>query len=330
MFCPKCGVQLVSDATPFCTHCGSPIKASAQAQAVGVAPASAAAHAEAAGIAPAPVPAVAFGNREAGMKIKKEGATLDKAFFGIVRRFGLLIAFLALIITVGALVWGIVLYQTQVHEAIAKPNIDYEKYKQSLRPAPTAQGQATMAAESTPFSSEAPRKTAFERQFDVYVGWIVANGNRYLSPDFTMREEVVRSSCKEMTDRFPADQHDSLTLAFMDQFAMLSGTFADDPANRANLTDPSEKGKRWGNFSSWVVTELQAQIEAENERVQKETAQAAANKVQALQLVGAAGVAFVMFVFFTLMLVLIAIERNTRTVVAKHSPEHTESPVAAV
>jgi hypothetical protein len=42
MFCPNCGVQLVSDTTPFCTQCGVQVKASAQApvQAVGVAPAS--------------------------------------------------------------------------------------------------------------------------------------------------------------------------------------------------------------------------------------------------------------------------------------------------
>jgi hypothetical protein len=31
MFCPKCGVQVVPDTTPFCTHCGSPVKASAEA-----------------------------------------------------------------------------------------------------------------------------------------------------------------------------------------------------------------------------------------------------------------------------------------------------------
>jgi hypothetical protein len=42
MFCPKCGVQPVSDASPFCTQCGAPVKASAQApiQAAGVAPVS--------------------------------------------------------------------------------------------------------------------------------------------------------------------------------------------------------------------------------------------------------------------------------------------------
>lgn len=42
MFCPKCGVQLVSDASPFCTQCGAPVKASARAvvQAAGVAPLS--------------------------------------------------------------------------------------------------------------------------------------------------------------------------------------------------------------------------------------------------------------------------------------------------
>jgi hypothetical protein len=54
MFCPSCGVQLVSDTTPFCTHCGSPVKASAQAPV------------QAAGIAPVPAPVGIPGNRKAG------------------------------------------------------------------------------------------------------------------------------------------------------------------------------------------------------------------------------------------------------------------------
>jgi hypothetical protein len=31
MFCPKCGFQLVSETAPFCTQCGAPVKASAEA-----------------------------------------------------------------------------------------------------------------------------------------------------------------------------------------------------------------------------------------------------------------------------------------------------------
>jgi hypothetical protein len=115
----------------------------------------------------------------------------------------------------------------------------------------------------------------------------------------------------------------------MQQFAKLSQAFADDPANKENLPDPSEKTKRWQNFSIWLTTNFKTQIEAENERVQKETLEAAAKKVQALQLLGAAGVAFVIFVLFTLMLVLIAIERNTRAVAGKPSAERATSPVVA-
>jgi hypothetical protein len=259
---------------------------------------------------------------------KHEETALDKTFFGIVRRFGLLIAFLALIVTVGALAWGIVLYQAGAHEGIRMPRIDYEKYKQSLQPSPTAQGQTAVGTEATPFSSEAPGRTAFDRQFDLYMGQIVANGNKYFSPDFTIKEEYVRSTCKEVTDQFPAEL-DSPALAFMQQFAKLSQAFADDPANKENLPDPSEKTKRWQNFSIWLTTNFKTQIEAENERVQKETLEAAAKKVQALQLLGAAGVAFVIFVLFTLMLVLIAIERNTRAVAGKPSAERATSPVVA-
>jgi len=49
MVCPSCGVQLVSDKTPFCAHCGSPIKAFGEARS------------RAGGVAPAPVPATASG-----------------------------------------------------------------------------------------------------------------------------------------------------------------------------------------------------------------------------------------------------------------------------
>ena len=255
---------------------------------------------------------------------------MDKTFFGIVRRFGLLIALVALIVTVGALAWGIMLYQTSVRQDIAKSKIGYEKYKESLRQSPTTQGQTAMDTHSTSSSLEASGKTAFERQFDVYVGQIVANGNRYLSPEFTVTEEEIRSNCKELTDQLTTEQHDSLALGFMEQFAKVSGTFADDPVNRANLSLPYEKGDRWGKFNSWIVTEFQAQLGAENERVQKETLEAAANNIRATQLLGTAGVAFITFVFFTLMLVLIAIERNTRTVIAQPSAEHTTSPVAVV
>jgi hypothetical protein len=79
----------------------------------------------------------------------------------------------------------------------------------------------------------------------------------------------------------------------------------------------------------WIASELQAQLESENERVRAEQAKAVANKVQAAQLVGAAGIAFLVFIFFTLMLVLMAIERNTRPIgpVARQEPAAT--PLAA-
>jgi hypothetical protein len=83
-----------------------------------------------------------------------------------------------------------------------------------------------------------------------------------------------------------------------------TGKFADDPANKANLNCPAERGERWQNFTNWLMKEFQRQIEAESERVQAETAKAAANRVQAMQMFTAAGAAFITFVLFTLMLVL--------------------------
>jgi hypothetical protein len=232
---------------------------------------------------------------------------VDEAFFRIVRRFGLLIAFLALTGTVGAIAWGIVLCQTRVHDAIATLKFDYENFKQSLRPVPANQEQAPpQVREARPVSPVVLSKSAFEREFDGYLRQIVANGNKYLSPEFTIEEEAIRSTCNQLVDQFPEPQHDELGLAFVAQFAEISKGFAEDPANKQNLSDPTENAQRWENFASSFGTELQTQIAAENERVQKETAEAVVKKAQALQLMEAAGVAFIVFAFFTLMLVLMS------------------------
>jgi hypothetical protein len=252
---------------------------------------------------------------------------LDKAFFGIVRRFGLLIAFLALTATVGALAWGIMLYRTPVHSEIAKPRLDYQKFKESLRPAPANQENAQVSSEGATAQTNT-FKTPFEKQFERFVQQIIANGNRYLAPEYSMREDRVRSSCKEMTDRFPADQHDTLALSLMEQFAKATAALADDPSNKSNVADASEKGKRWETFTAWIATELQTQLEAENARVRTEEAKAVADKAQAIQLAGAAGTAFVVFIFFTLMLVLIAIERNTRPISVSGPPEASTAATA--
>ena len=254
---------------------------------------------------------------------------MDKAFFGIVRRFGLVVAFLALVSCLGAIAWGVMLYQTPVQRQLATPSLNYSQFKESLRPTPvneTANGSTEQF--QAPGSSQRQSKTEFERKFDAFLSQIVINGNRYLSPDFTLREDRIRSACLEMTQSLPQDQHDALALAFMEQFAAASKKFADDPANRANVYSPSDKGDRWQAFINWITSELQRQIQAESERVQQETAKAMENRTQALQVFAMGGVAFIAFVFFTLMLVLIAIERNTRQLATSRADTPTPTLVA--
>jgi hypothetical protein len=248
-----------------------------------------------------------IGKRSESTSLNIEETALDKTFFRIVRGFGLLIAFLALIVTVGALAWGLVLYQAKVTEAKMPPSIDYGKYNPSLGSSPTTGSETGIGDEATLASLEAPRTTVGKGQFPVHLWRIVTNSNRYVSLDPTMREEPSRSRYTVITDSFPVQQR--------------AGIFADDPSNRANLANSAEKVK---------LTELQTQVSTENERIQKETIQAAAKKVEALQLFGAAIVAFVIFVLFTLMLVLNAMERNIPVIILKVSTGHPTASLAAV
>jgi hypothetical protein len=65
-------------------------------------------------------------------------------------------------------------------------------------------------------------------------------------------------------------------------------------------------------FSQWMFKSYRSQINEETERILQEKLKADFRKTQAGVVATAAGASFVIFMLFTLMLVLLAIERNTR------------------
>lgn len=80
MFCPNCGLQLVSGATSFCLHCGSPIKRAAPTTAPVATQGPAQAPALAQDVAPvtALVPAIAIEQYAIGTPSESAGATLEE------------------------------------------------------------------------------------------------------------------------------------------------------------------------------------------------------------------------------------------------------------
>ena len=62
-----------------------------------------------------------------------------------------------------------------------------------------------------------------------------------------------------------------------------------------------------------MLSSFRSQISEETERIENEKLKAQLRKTQAGAVAAAAGISFVVFMLFTLMLVLLAIERDTAT-----------------
>lgn len=246
------------------------------------------------------------------------------------RRFGLFVAFVTLVGALGGLAWAVYSYSSPVSENIAKPKVDYKDFKQR----PTTRVDQPRSSEEPPSATDgegARRKNSeHDRQFEAHLQQIVANGNKFLAPELTIREEGVRSECKGLISDLPDDSQPQLGEAFMAQFETATVNFVRDQSNYANMNDPSsDKGERWTKFSRWMFADFRSQIDEEKQRIAKEKFAAEIRKTQAKVVATAAGASFVIFMLFTLMLVLLAIERNTRQQPVPVSEERT-TPVLSI
>jgi len=68
----------------------------------------------------------------------------------------------------------------------------------------------------------------------------------------------------------------------------------------------------WLQSINWFIEEIDSQILAEENRIEKEHNLARKDRNSALQTIAISGVAFLVFMLFVIILVLLKIENNTR------------------
>lgn len=241
---------------------------------------------------------------------------MDKTFFAIVRRFGLGVAFVTLLGAICGIAWAIYSYSSPVNENIAEPKVQYREFKLTLtaKTTPAADQDDSTPAASDP--AERTKASEFDRKFEAHLQRILEAASKYLQPDLNLTEayrDGLREGCKTLISQLSEKNRLELGEAFMVQFEAATVAFVGDGLNSANMTDSAaEKGQRWDMFSNWMFETYRSRLHEETERISQEKLKAEFRKAQAGVVATAAGTCFVIFLLFTLMLVLLAIERNTR------------------
>lgn len=75
----------------------------------------------------------------------------------------------------------------------------------------------------------------------------------------------------------------------------------------------SEEYVRWEKYIEWFVGQYRESYEQEQERIQEERLEQQADRATSIGYLAVAGSAFAIFILFTLVLVLLQIEKNTRS-----------------
>ena len=232
------------------------------------------------------------------------------------RRFGLVVALVTLLGAIGGTVWAIYSYNSPVNENITEPKVQYKDFKQKATAkagSPDGQEDSIPAANDP---TERPMASESDRRFEAHLQRIFEIASKYLQPELNLPEayrDGLRDGCKTLISQLPEKNQPELGEAFMTQFEAATISFVGDASNSGNPNDPSaDKGRRWDSFSQWMFKSYRSQINEETERILQEKLKADFRKTQAGVVATAAGASFVIFMLFTLMLVLLAIERNTR------------------
>jgi len=242
---------------------------------------------------------------------------IEQRFFSIVRIFSMLIASIAVIICAAALIWAIQQFTSSANTDIAEPEINYQKYKEQLEDnhAQRYEDGYSPAQQSTE-DKEAQleresEQLAIRKEFDSYYKNIAENISDYAK---TMGDEPLKDYPKLNDHLFKVlvtqnDNSFTLTQALED----FTDTLKDQAEELKNLNNTDVRRVTWLQSLNWFLGEIDSQILAEENRIEKEHNLARRDRSSALQTIAISGVAFLVFMLFVIILVLLKIENNTRS-----------------
>lgn len=234
-------------------------------------------------------------------------------FFKIVGLFSYVVAAVALFAAIALVAIGGAQFTKGVDESIQKPNPTLELFLRDQKAA--RQDQKPRPGSKAAPSDDAGRKEAVEA-FQVKIAPLF---NRIVSALDKFAAETKQDSVnpkgleKYLIKETPELQGDKY-LEFLSSLAKEAESLGGKASQIATLPEDDPAYIKWRDFVPWFVASYMEQYRGEQGRIQKERLVQAANRVEALTLLGAAASAFLVFVFFTMILLLIQIEAHTRHV----------------
>ncbi len=214
--------------------------------------------------------------------------SIEKNFFKIVQRLGLLFAMLAFAAVV---ILGVSSYQkinTEASDQIDTPVINFADY------------QNPISAQAVEISTDLKEGDEFNQTFDAQVTDMVAALDTLPDTliDKTDLAQKVKILVKIKSNDYPKD----LQLAYAKSLAKLTKQMVVVGGEKTNVDD----------FIKWHDQEFAKQVNTQTKNNFLRMGSLQAEKATGFAMLGAAAAALGIFIMFVMMLVMLRIERNTR------------------
>jgi hypothetical protein len=214
--------------------------------------------------------------------------SIEKNFFKIVQRLGLLFAMLAF---VAVIFLGVTSYQKiniEANDQIDTPVINFADY------------QNPISVQETKISADLKENDTFNQEFDTQVADIVAALE--MMPDTSIDKTDLAQKVKILVKIKSNDYPQNLQLAYAKSLAKITKQMVIVGSEKTNVDE----------FVKWHEQEFTKQVNTQTQNNFLSMGSLKAEKATGYAMLGAAAAALGIFIMFVMMLVMLRIERNTR------------------
>jgi hypothetical protein len=214
--------------------------------------------------------------------------SIEKNFFKIVQRLGLLFAMLAF---VAVIFLGVTSYQKiniEANNQIDTPVINFADY------------QNPISAQEAKISADLKENDTFNQEFDTQVADIVAALETM--PDTSIDKTDLAQKVKILVKIKSNDYPQNLQLAYAKSLAKITKQMVIVGSEKTNVDE----------FVKWHEQEFTKQVNTQTQNNFLSMGSLKAEKATGYAMLGAAAAALGIFIMFVMMLVMLRIERNTR------------------
>jgi hypothetical protein len=246
-------------------------------------------------------------------------ARVERRFFSITRWFGLVATTIALVATLFAGVGGGFKLFNVPNTHIGTPTISYDDFRRTAeasRQNNAPENIDTTLNEKQVAAARASAEAEFEKRLKPFLDAIVTSLSIYgtktaqAKPSAQSVGDYIRQWMQEIQKYGP----DDLAWKYVEGLSAAARDLASDGDRLAKLdvTDPGRV--RWDSFIEWYSKSFVQQMRTELQRIDAEKMRALSSVAEAPMYFYTAAIAFGIFVLGTILLVLLRIESNTRTV----------------